>query len=68
MEKAKILLPPEKAILNPVSLMGDEKGLYFTFRSDLAAIAQVLPEPLEPAFPLVSGYVVEINKPAFCAP
>ena len=68
MEKAKILLPPEKAVLNPVSLMGDEKGLYFTFRSDLAAISQVLPTPLEPAFPLVSGYVVEINKPAFCAP
>ena len=68
MEKAKMVLPPEKAILNPVSLMGDEKGLYFTFRSDLGAISQVLPAPLEPAFPLVSGYVVEINKPAFCHP
>lgn len=68
MEKAKMVLPPEKAILNPVSLMGDEKGLYFTFRSDLGAISQVLPAPLEPAFPLVSGYVVEINKPAFCQP
>ena len=68
MEKTKILLPPEKAVLNPVSLMGDEKGVYFTFRSDLALISQVLPAPLEPAFPLVSGYVVEINKPAFCQP
>ena len=68
MEKAKMVLPPEKAILNPVSLMGDEKGLYFTFRSDLGAMSQVLPAPLEPAFPLVSGYVVEINKPAFCQP
>lgn len=68
MEKAKIFLPPEKAVLNPVSMMGDEKGLYFTFRSDFSAISQVLPAPLEPAFPLVSGYVVEINKPAFCKP
>lgn len=68
MEKAKMNLPAEKAVLNPVSLMGDEKGLYFTFRSDLGAISQVLPAPLEPAFPLVSGYVVEINKPAFCQP
>ena len=68
MEKASILLPAEKAVLNPVSLMGDEKGIYFTFRSDLALISQVLPAPLEPAFPLVSGYVVEINKPAFCQP
>lgn len=68
MEKASILLPVEKAVLNPVSLMGDEKGIYFTFRSDLALISQVLPAPLEPAFPLVSGYVVEINKPAICQP
>lgn len=68
MEKTKMNLPAEKAVLNPVSLMGDEKGLYFTFRSDLGAISQVLPAPLEPAFPLVSGYVVEINKPAFCQP
>ena len=68
MEKAKMNLPAEKAVLNPVSLMGDEKGLYFTFRSDLGAISQVLPAPLEPAFPLVSGYVVEISKPAFCQP
>ena len=68
MEKARMNLPAEKAVLNPVSLMGDEKGLYFTFRSDLGAISQVLPAPLEPAFPLVSGYVVEINKPAFCEP
>ena len=68
MEKEKMKLPAEKAMLNPVSLMGDEKGLYFTFRSDLGAISQVLPAPLEPAFPLVSGYVVEISKPAFCQP
>ena len=68
MDKAKILLPPDKAALNPVSVMAEEKGIYFTFRSDFGAIAQVLPAPLEPAFPLVSGYVTEIAKPAFCKP
>ena len=68
MKKANIVLPKEKAVMNPVSIMGDEKGIYFTFMSDLGAISQVLPAPLEPAFPLVSGYVVEINKPAFAQP
>jgi acetoacetate decarboxylase len=65
MENAKIILPKERAVMNPVSLMGDEKGIYFTFMSDLGAISQALPAPLEPVFPMVSGYVVEIDKPAF---
>lgn len=68
MENAKIILPKEKAVMNPVSVMGDEKGIYFTFMSDLGAISQALPAPLEPVFPMVSGYVVEINKPAFAKP
>lgn len=68
MRKTDFVLSDEKAIMNPVSVMGDEKGIYFTFRSDFGAIAQVLPKPLEPAFPLVSGYIVEINKPAFAKP
>ena len=68
MKKTEFILSDERAVLNPVSLMGDEKGIYFTFRTELDAIAQVLPEPLEPAFPLVSGYVVEIHEPAFASP
>lgn len=68
MKKANFVLPREKAVMNPVSVMGDEKGIYFTFMSDLGAVSQVLPKPLEPAFPLVSGYIVEINKPAFAKP
>lgn len=68
MKKANFVLPKEKAVMNPVSVMGDEKGIYFTFMSDLGAVSQVLPKPLEPAFPLVSGYIVEINKPAFAKP
>lgn len=68
MKKASMMLPKEKAVMNPVSIMGDEKGIYFTFRSELGAIAQVLPAPLEPVFPLVSGYVVEVNEPAFAKP
>ena len=47
MKKANIVLPKEKAVMNPVSIMGDEKGIYFTFMSDLGAISQVLPAPLE---------------------
>lgn len=54
--------------LNPVSLMGDEKGIYFTFQSDMGKIADLLPEPLEPAFPLVSGYIVYVDEPAFAQP
>lgn len=68
MKKTDFVLSDEKAILNRVSIMGDEKGIYFTFRTEMDAIAQVLPDPLEPAFPLVSGYIVEINKPAFAQP
>lgn len=68
MTKKDFVLPMERAGMNPVSIMGEEEGIYFTFRSDFGAIARILPEPLEPAFPLVSGYVVEINKPAFAKP
>ena len=67
-EKALFHLPEDQAFLNPVSLMGDVKGVYFTFRSDLAAIADLIPKPLEAAFPLVSGYIVNIDKPAFTEP
>ena len=58
-------IPKEKAALNPSSIMGDQEGIYFTFMSDMGAIASLLPAPLEPAMPLVSGYIVEIRKPAF---
>lgn len=68
MRKTSMVLPKENAVMNPVSIMGDEKGIYFTFMSDLAVIAQMLPAPLEPAFPMVSGYVVEISNPAFAKP
>ena len=67
-KKATFQLPPEEAALNPVSVMGDEKGVYFTYRSDIQAIAGIIPKPLEVAFPLVSGYIVTIDKPAFTLP
>ena len=67
-KKATFQLPPEEAVLNPVSIMGDEKGVYFTYRSDIQAIASIIPKPLEVAFPLVSGYIVTIDKPAFTLP
>ena len=67
-KKATFQLPPEEAVLNPVSVMGDEKGVYFTYRSDIQAIASIIPKPLEVAFPLVSGYIVTIDKPAFTLP
>ena len=63
--KAKLVLGPDEALLEPKAIMGDEEGIYFTFMSDLGVIARILPEPLEPAFPLVSGYIVEIRKPSF---
>ena len=66
--KATFQLPPEEAMLNPVSIMGDEKGIYFTYRSDIGTIASILPQPLEVAFPLVSGYIVYIDKPTFTLP
>ena len=66
--KASFQLPLEEAMLNPVSVMGDEKGVYFTYRSDIGAIASILPKPLEVAFPMVSGYIVNIDKPAFTLP
>ena len=67
-KKATFQLPPEEAALNPVSVMGDEKGVYFTYRSDIQAIASIIPKPLKVVFPLVSGYIVNINKPAFTLP
>lgn len=67
-KKATYNLTAEEALLNPVSVMGGMEGIYFTFRSDLGAIADAVPRPLEVAFPFVSGYIVNINEPAFTLP
>ena len=63
--KAVFHLPNEKAALNPRALMGDEKGIYFSFMSDMGIIASLVPPPLEPFSPFVSGYIVHIRKPTF---
>ena len=63
--KTKIVLNSEEALLEPSAIMGNEEGIYFTFMSDLGVIANVLPEPLEVASPLVSGYIVEIKNASF---
>jgi acetoacetate decarboxylase len=65
---ATFQLPKEAAALNPSAVMGKQEGIYFTFMSDLGTIAKIVPPPLEPAMPLVSGYIVEINEPAFAEP
>lgn len=67
-KKAVFNLTKEEAQFEPNSVMGDMKGINFTFMSDMAKIAEVLPPPLEPAFPLVSGYIVYIDKPGFADP
>lgn len=54
--------------LNPSAVMGDQEGIYFTYMSDMGAIASILPPTLEPAMPMVSGYIVEIRKPSFSEP
>lgn len=68
MKTASLVLPPEDAMLNRINIMGDQKCLNFTFGSDFAEIAKVLPPALEPAFPMVSGYIVYIDNPAFTEP
>lgn len=68
MENAKFILTKERAVMIPVSLIGNESGINYTFMSDLDAISQALSARFEPVFPMVSGYVVEINKPAFAKP
>ncbi len=67
-KKAVFNLKKEEAEFESNSVMGDQDGIYFTFLSDTAKIAEVLPAPLEPAFPLVSGYVVNVKKPGFSEP
>ena len=52
-KKATYNLTAEEALLNPVSVMGGMEGIYFTFRSDLGAIADAVPRPLEVAFLLL---------------
>ena len=42
-KKATYNLTAEEALLNPVSVMGGMEGIYFTFRSDLGAIADAVP-------------------------
>lgn len=63
-KKAVLHMSPEKAKLDPVALMGDITGINFIYQTDFGAIANMLPSTLEPAFPFVSGYVYEINKPS----
>ena len=67
-KKTSFVIPKELADYEPDSVMRDMDGIYFTFMSDMAKIAEILPAPLEPAFPMVSGYVLNIGKTAFCAP
>lgn len=68
MKRTTFQLPKELSKLNPSALMGDQEGIYFTFMSDMPTIAGLVPAPLEPAMPMVSGYIVEIRKPAFSDP
>ena len=68
MGKATFYLPKNKALLNPDHTMGDEEGIYFSFKSDMDAIARIVPPQLKPAMPIVSGYIVDIRKPAFAKP
>lgn len=42
-QKAVFNLPVTEAALKPLIFMKDETGLYFIFKSDMAAIAQTLP-------------------------
>ena len=55
-KKATFQLPPEEAALNPVSIMGDEKGVYFTYRSDIQAIASII-HVLDPEVIVLGGGV-----------
>ena len=32
--KARLVLNPEEALLEPTAIMGDEEGIYLTFMSD----------------------------------
>lgn len=67
-KKAKLNLLKDAAELNPLALMGDINGIYFTYKSDMESIANILPPNLEPAFPMVSGYVANVDKPSFSEP
>jgi acetoacetate decarboxylase len=62
---ASFRLSEEKAALNPYAIMGDQTALYFSYISDFATIAKMVPPPLEPIAPIVSGYIAHIGKPSF---
>ena len=66
--KACIQIPAELAKFNAPNIMGSQKSLNFTFMSDMATIAQAIPPLLEPAFPMLSGYITYIDAPAFAEP
>jgi acetoacetate decarboxylase len=62
---ATFRLLDEKAVLNPLAVMGDQVGLYFSFVTDFSTLAQIIPPPLELLNPVVSGYITHIRKPSF---
>lgn len=65
-------MPENKAVFNrPARLAGglnDQLGIYFAYRSNMAAIKEAIPYPLDVASPIVTGYIIDIRKPGFAKP
>lgn len=66
--KTSFKLPLEECRLNENSLIEGFEAIYFTYMSDMATIASIIPPPLEPAMPLVSGYIAELHNPPYAVP
>ena len=58
-------LPKERSALNPYAIMGNQTALYFSYITDFATIAKIVPPPLVPIAPIVSGYISHIKEPSF---
>lgn len=51
-----------------VNWMNDCEGVYAAWATDPAALANVLPKPLKPAFPVIISYVIEAPNNNFSVP
>ena len=62
---ATLRLQTEQAAIEPTAIMGDQIVMNFAYISDFGSIANIVPPPLEPVSPIVSGYITHIRKPSF---
>ena len=49
------------------SVMYDQEGIYVSWLTDPKVINRILPPPMVPVAPIITAYIINIQKPTFCS-